>query len=272
MRDARKAQEMNKRETTPLVLYTIAMSHYSEKIRWVLDLEGRRYREVAMTPFLHVLRALRMGGRGQTTVPILQDGKHCVQDSTNILLYLAKHGGLQALPQAQHKEIMAVEARFDAIGKDVARYLYQAGFHHKAEILEIWTRFSSPAEARFVRLAFPLIKAVFRIKLRINAQAAMHAQTHIDEALRWLEQRIAQGHTYLVGDRLTVADITAAALLAPMACPPEHPVYGQPAYRQALAAVVENSAIWRQRPGLEWVRMTYARHRGAVWTTVPRSR
>ena len=50
----------------PLTLYTFAMSHYSEKIRWTLDACDIPYREVCLSPAFHMGPALRMGGRGQT--------------------------------------------------------------------------------------------------------------------------------------------------------------------------------------------------------------
>lgn len=255
--------------TAPLTLYTIAMSHYSEKIRWLLDAEGLPYREIALTPVFHVRPALLKGMRARTTVPVLQAGNTAVQDSTRIIEWLERtHGPLRLLPASQRDEIMAIEDRFDAIGKDVARYLYFSGFEHTDKILEMWTRFATPFENRVVRMAYPVIKGVFKVKLNINAAAAQRAEQRIDEAVRWLEARIASGNDHLVGDRLTVADLTAAALLAPMACPVEHPIYGEDSFRSKMAV---NPALWQQRPGLDWVRRTYARHRGPVWAREPRA-
>ena len=255
---------------SPMTLYTIAMSHYSEKIRWLLDAAGLAYREVALTPALHVLPAL-LKGRRATTVPLLQIGRETVQDSTRIIEWLERQHLLSiTLPAARRDEIMALEERFDAIGKDVARYLYFAGFAHTDTILAMWTRFASPGQARVVRIAYPLIKAVFRAKLDINAQAAARAERRIGETLAWLEQRLADGRSHLVGDGLSVADITAAALLAPLACPAEHPVYGAAEFRDRMGRSTPALCAWSQRPALDWVRRMYARHRGPVWATLPR--
>lgn len=252
----------------PTTLYTIAMSHYSEKIRWLLDVEQARYREVALTPVFHVRPALIKGLRGRTTVPVLQTGDHAVQDSTRIIEWLSRaYGPLDTLPVQLTEEIMSVEDRFDAIGKDVARYLYHTGFEHTETVLALWTRFASPFETRVVRFAYPLIKCIFKIKLNINAAAAERAERRIDTALKWIEERLAQGHDYLVGSQFTVADITAASLLAPMACPLEHPVYGEPSFRDKMTS---QQAMWQNRPGLDWVRDMYKRHRGAVWVEPPR--
>ncbi len=252
----------------PTTLYTIAMSHYSEKIRWLLDVEHARYREVALTPVFHVRPALIKGLRARTTVPVLQTGDHAVQDSTRIIEWLSRaYGPLDTLPVHLTEEIMAVEDRFDAIGKDVARYLYHTGFEHTETVLALWTRFASPFETHVVRWTYPLIKAIFKIKLNINATAAARAELRIDAALKSIEERLAQGHDYLVGTQFSVADITAASLLAPMACPLEHPVYGEPSFRDKMTS---QQAMWSNRPGLDWVREMYKRHRGAVWVEPPR--
>ena len=254
--------------TEPITLYTIAMSHFSEKIRWLLDAEGLPYREVALTPVFHVLPALRMGGRGRTTVPVLRIGGRTKQDSTRIIEWLAdRPGGLAMLPPSLRGEIMALEHRFDAIGDAVVRYLYQKGFAYPDFIMSLWTRFASPGQTRFIHAAYPVVKQVFKVKLWINDGSARQAQATLDEALRWLEARLADGRQYLVDGRFTVADIAVASLLAPLACPPEHAVYGDPAFRDKLVA---SGGIPADRPALAWVREMYARHRGAFWRDPPR--
>ena len=73
---------------TPLTLFTINMSHYSEKIRWLLDYEGIEYNEVALTPAVHTLPMLIKGKRAETTVPLVQRATTCVQDSPRIVNWL----------------------------------------------------------------------------------------------------------------------------------------------------------------------------------------
>ncbi|MDF1782326.1 MAG: glutathione S-transferase family protein [Alcanivoracaceae bacterium] len=254
--------------TTPnaLTLYTINMSHYSEKIRWLLDYEGIPYVEKALTPAIHALPMLLKGGRGQTTVPLVQSGNVRVQNSPRIVDWLAReYGPLTSFPEASRDEIVAIQRRFDAIGKGVARYLYLPGFAHSALILDIWTQFSTPWENRVVRVTYPVIKAMFQLKLKINKKDVAIAQKRIDAEIKWLEGRIKQGR-YLVGNNLTVADITAASLLAPLACPPEHPIYGTVEFREKMAGAAQ---IWANSPALQWVRDLYAEHRGQIWKVMP---
>lgn len=247
----------------PYTLYTFAMSHYSEKIRWTLDHSALPYREVCMSPVFHIGPALRMGGRARTTLPILDTGSETIQDSARILRWLEKHHApLAVLPTPLSDEIHQACARFDAIGKDVARFLYAKAFGHGDEhIRRLWTDHATPSQARFIRIGYPLIRWGFRRKLNITERGAARAQARITEVIDWLEQQLAQGQTYLIDGRFTAADITAAALLAPLACPPQHPVYGDPDYQRTMR---DATAPWHTRPALAWVRRLYAEHRPAM--------
>jgi len=242
-------------------LYTFAMSHYSEKIRWTLDASNINYREVRMTPVFHVLPALIMGMRGKTTLPVLKTPQATIQDSSRILLWLEKtHAPFALIPPSLSQDIHAVEHHFDAIGKDVARALYAASFGKGDDhILKLWTDHATPGQAIFVRKAYPLIRWAFRRKLNITQQGSERAHRRITEVIDWLENQLSDGRTYLVGQRFTTADITAASLLAPIACPHQHPVYGDPVYQQTM---VEATAPWRDRRALQWVRTMYDLHRG----------
>ncbi|MEK8087761.1 glutathione S-transferase [Aquabacterium sp. A3] len=246
-----------------LTLYTFAMSHYSEKIRWTLDVSHIAYREVCLSPAFHIAPALRMGGRGQTTLPIIQGDGESVQDSPRILRWLqAHHGPLAVMPSEFDTLLRDVERRIDAIGKDVARLLYAGAFGVADEhILKLWTDHASPLQAAFIRTSYPIMRWVFRQKLQIKPRRVALARQRIAETLDWLERQLSNGRIHLVGESLTVADITAASLLAPLACPDQHPVYGDPAYREGMRMALQE---WADRPAIAWVLHMYAQHRGPM--------
>lgn len=251
--------------TDTFTLYTFAMSHYSEKIRWTLDKSHIPYREVCLSPAFHMSTALRLGGRAQTTLPVLKTPEGpAIQDSPRILDWLEKNRApLALIPAEWRTDVRAVEQRFDAIGKDVARFLYQASFGTgDLYIIKLWTDHATRLQSAIIRLFYPMIRVAFRVKLNINAKSAVRAQARIEEQINWLEQQLAiHGGDYLIGHTFTVADITAASLLAPLACPKEHPVYGDPRYQ---AIMTDAMAPWRHRPALNWVRRIYEKHRGQM--------
>ena len=57
----------------PLRLITLPISHYCEKVRWVLDRQGIPYVEEAHAPLLHAFFTMPLTGGKSRTVPILVD-------------------------------------------------------------------------------------------------------------------------------------------------------------------------------------------------------
>ncbi|MES2884266.1 MAG: glutathione S-transferase [Pseudomonadota bacterium] len=241
-----------------LKLHTFSVSHFSEKARWLLDASGIAYVEEPWVPFLHIAKALRKGGGRATTVPVLDTGSACVQDSTRILLWLEKHRGPCALMPTDpvlREQVLAVEDRFDRVGNHVIRYAYSVSLDDAEGVIKLWTIDATPVQARFIRAAYPLLRLVFRSKLKLgNAAAVAASEQKFTEALDWLATQLKDGRRHLVGNQLSAADITAAALLAPIACPDEHPVYSQPYFKQGIAPLREK---WSGHPALDWVRTLY---------------
>ena len=79
---------------------------------------------------------------------------------------------------------------------------------------------------------------------------------HLREIVRHVEKHVGPSG-FLVGDRFSVADLAAAALLAP-GVDVRHPDMLKP--EQKPAAVEEWMARWADHPGAAWVRETYEHH------------
>lgn len=245
-----------------LKLHTFSVSHFSEKTRWLLDAGGIAYVEEPWVPFFHIVKALRKGGRGATTVPVLDTGSGYVQDSTRILLWLEKNRAPYALlptDAALREQVLAVEDRFDRVGNHVIRHAYSSALDDAAGITAIWSIDATPMQSLILRRSYPLLRLVFSRKLKLgNAAAVATSERKFGEALDWLAEQLKDGRRYLVGTQLSAADITAAALLAPLACPDEHPVYSRADFREGIAPL---RAKWAGHPALDWVRGLYRAHR-----------
>jgi glutathione S-transferase len=252
--------------TDPLRLYTFSLSHFSEKIRWTLSASGLAFEELPWTPFFHVPLALRRGGK--TTVPILETTGARVQDSTRILAWLERNRAPFPLVPSSPEErdaAMAIEDRFDKVGSHVVRYAYSTVLDDAESVVRYWTVDATPRQTRVVRRWFPVMRWVFRRKLGMSAANVTRSREAIASGVEWLESQGVPDRPYLVGGRLTVADLTAAALLAPLACPDEHPIYGSARYR---AGVEPLARAWQDGRAFAWVRQMYRLHRGA-WARGP---
>jgi glutathione S-transferase len=242
-------------------LYTFILSHYSEKVRWLLDASQTVYRETALTPFLHIPRTLWLGGGRATSVPILKVGRTNIQGSGRILKWLAANRApCRLLPEEAdaRAKILDIEKRFDHVGRHVIRYVYSDALNDRSGVPRLWTAASGPLPRALVRTSFPLLRRVTRRAFAITTVNAEASREAIGSVLLWLEEQIADGRRHLVGSELSAADIGACAILAPLACPAEHPIYSRDDYRVLMRRQVEP---FSSRPALQWVRETYRRER-----------
>ena len=242
-----------------MILYTFSVSHFSEKIRWTLDHAGYAYTERRLTPFFHVPITLAKGGRKATTVPILEVDGQCIQDSTRILLRLEKHHGLALLGQGAEREaVLEWEDTLDKVGSQIIGLAYATTLERKEDIVMLWSLDATPMQARLLDFGFPLLRMAFRRLFKINPQSAARSRTKVGVVLDRIEAHLATGAQCLVGNTFSAADLTAAALLAPLVCPDEHPVYSRVEFRASMAPVVGD---WQDRPAFMWVRKLYREQR-----------
>lgn len=243
-----------------LELITFRLSHFSEKARWMLDASGTEYRETCWTPFFHIGPAL-LHGRTATTVPILRHRSGYVQDSTRILHWLDNNmPGFHLLPRDAllRAEVLEIEERFDRVGSHVLRYVYSLLMDDAALVTQLWTPDSSALQRRFIATSFPLLRAVFRRRFDLSEQRVAHSRKVIEDGFAFLDQTLADGREYLVGNTLSAADITACALLAPLIGPDEHKMYSRSGVRERLAPQIGD---WLTRPSAKWVRRRYRERR-----------
>ncbi|HYE00328.1 MAG TPA: glutathione S-transferase N-terminal domain-containing protein [Alphaproteobacteria bacterium] len=240
-----------------LVLYSFAISHYCEKVRWALDLSGLPYREACLAPGLHARIARKMAPR--RSLPILRSGGTAVQGSAAVLDWLAQAHPAAALPADAAGR--AIEARLDeAAGPAVRQMFYAAALTRHPDRVRQAVFHRVPLWQRL--LAWPLFPAIRRAlidKLPARPADFAAARDRLDAELAWLDGLLADGRPNLSGDRFGRADLAAASLLAVVAAPPEHPVYPH------LAAPAEEFAAaaraWAERPCLRHVRRLYREHR-----------
>jgi glutathione S-transferase len=99
-----------------------------------------------------------------------------------------------------------------------------------------------------------------QLRYRVAAdEAADAARRDVLAGFDRLEAELdSAGGEYMVGERFSVADLTAAALFYPVVTPPEGPQI-LPADPPAGFAAFRDSVS--DRPGFKWVETMYARHR-----------
>jgi glutathione S-transferase len=243
------------------ILWQFAISHYAEKVRWGLDLKRVPHIRHSLFPGPHLGRIKPM--TGQTAVPVLElDGKILV-DSTRILEALDSafpEPRIYPASSAQHERAVALERFLDEeLGVDLRQWFYFMLLPHTATITAMFAGHSTRPQRLLLRAMFPAVRPLMKRSMKIYPIEAAAARERAIAAMDRIAREL-EPSGYLVGDRFSAADLTAAALLSPLLMPKEAP-YEWPAHLPAnfAGARKELSA----HPVFKWAQEIYARHRGA---------
>ena len=248
-------------------LWHIPISHYSEKARWTLDFKGVEHRRHAPRPPVHMAVALALTRGAQKTFPVLRiDGRN-VGDSTAIIAALEESYPKPALyPAGPAERARALELE-DIFDEELGPHIRLLAWHELtrdpdalrdlvAGDLPRRVRGSARARAGAARLATAFVGTRYGVK---SSERAELAREKVVVALDRLEFELGEGE-YLVGERFSVADLTAAALFYPLVLPPEGPRLGArpPAFERFRESLGD-------RRGYRWVAGIYRRHRRRAW-------
>jgi len=248
------------------VLWHIPVSHYSEKARWALEYKGVEHARRAPPPASHIPIALWLTRGAVATFPVLALDDWTVGDSTAVIAALEERypePPLYPSDPAERERALELEDHFD---EELGPYSRRLGFYELRRDERAMREFSAemlPGSLARSDLALAITArgAAAFASLRYGAGStagAERAREKVIAALGRVESELDRGAgEYLVGDHFTVADLTAAALLAPIV----DPQLG-PALPSAPPAFAEFRDSLRSRPGFEWVETMFERHRG----------
>jgi glutathione S-transferase len=247
--------------TTRLV--TIPFSHYCEKARWALDVVGVDYVEEGHLPIFH-MRAVKRAG-GTRTVPLLVDGTQVVADSTPIVAWAdaRQPGALLPIDAVDRTAALQLEDDFDLqLGPATRRWAY---FHllDRKDLMPLLGKDVPRWEASALRATRPAAVAMLKRQLKLDRAGAERSRAKIDAAFDRVSELLADGRRFLVGNRFSVADLTFAALAAPVLMPPEHPVTLPPASELPDEARA-HATRWATSPAGQHARRIYATERRAA--------
>lgn len=209
-------------------LVTIPISHFCEKARWALDRAGVEYVERRHLQLIHILAARLVGG-GATVPVFVSDAGEVLADSADILRWADAHtrperrlypeGGLG-------REAAAFEAWLDhGFGPDGRLWLYHETLPVVRE-LQHWALAGVPRWERiFFRASGPAVGITIRRYLGVDSDSARAALDRVERVFDDIAERLSDGRPFLLGERFTAADLTFAALSAPMLLPA---LYGSP--------------------------------------------
>lgn len=244
------------------VLWHIPVSHYSEKVRWALAWKQLEHVRKAPPGGMHMAFALAMTRGRATTFPVMQWDGATWGDSTEIIAALEERvpePPLYPTDQAERARALELEDWLDEeVGPPVRLVAWHELIGDPERVRQLTAKLVPPAMARFEGAATSAARSFVKLRYQVaSPEAAERARGEIAAALDRLEREL-DGREYLVGDRFSVADLTAASLLYPVVDPPEGPhlLETLPPGLERFRAGLED------RPGFRWVAEMFRRHRG----------
>jgi glutathione S-transferase len=242
------------------VLWQYNFSNFNEKARWALDF--KRVPHVRRSVLPGGPRAMAFSRRG--TLPVLDLDGERIGDSTLIIEALERHFPEPALYPDDPRERAAALELEDFFDEQAGHELRRAGFYEwrtsPGFVSGLLCTGRGRATRAFMRAILPGALVYARRRYRIYPADAEEARVKLMTALdRIIAERKPSG--YLVGESFTIADLAAAALLFPLAMPP------QVQYRYPELPDWGEMRPHASHPAVDWVREMYRRHRGTSSAT-----
>jgi glutathione S-transferase len=243
------------------VLWQLELSHYNEKARWALAYKGVEHERRTPMPGMTGPVALALTRGRHRRMPILQLDGRTIPDSTAIIAALEeRHPAPPLYPEdpAERAQALELEEYFDEqLGPNLRRWVWHYTLDDTDAVVQsVFPEGDRPGRERLLRTAAPVMGPVIRRDFAITAASVEPALATLREVMDRIEREVGPSG-YLVGDRFSVADLTGAALFTPLLCPPKREY--TPKRQVATVAALREEFV--ARPGGEWVREMFTRHR-----------
>lgn len=208
----------NGQKTLPKVI-SFPPSADSETGRWALhyygvDVDERRH----APPFIFAAVGLNKGKKFPLYLHdgLMLDGVEQILDHFN-----ERAAKEQQLTPAEHRtEIEALWSRFNAtMGAAVVTWAYTHLLPHRAIMIQPLSLGSPAYQQQFVKLCYPVPRMMLWKALKLSAPKAEEALETIKATFAHVEELLADNRRWLVGDRMTLADLSFAVSGAPLVLP-----------------------------------------------------
>jgi glutathione S-transferase len=230
-----------------LRLITIPISHYCEKARWALERAGLPYREERHVQGVHRVAARRAGGG--STVPVLVTPDAVIGESEAILEWVDARTPpdrrLFPVEPPAREQVYGLCRRFDGeLGPRGRRLIYVHMLGQRSLALRFNNAGVPRWEDRALTWGWPAATAYIRRALKIRPGVEAEDEAAVWREFDFVAELLGRSGPYLCGERFGAADLTFAALAAPMIAPP---VYGTPLPQPEQMAPATAALVRRAR-------------------------
>lgn len=239
-------------------LHQFNSSHFNEKARWALDYKTVPHRRVSYLPGPHRSAIKKITNGSTSTTPVLV-ADTVLQGSAKIIEFLERSYPDKKLYPEQPEQALAWQTRLDLeLGPAVRTVVFAVLVHETAFLAETFTR-DMPYHKKFTyRFMLPLLTPLIK---KANGADSEDNILHCEKVVLAYLEEIAEATKatgYLVGDSFTVADLTAAALLAPLVRINHDDMRRPEPIPQTMLSLFK---AYETYPAISWVQRMYQQHR-----------
>jgi glutathione S-transferase len=242
----------------PLRLITIPVSHYCEKTRWALRKCQIPFQEDRHMPPFHKFLTKRVGAG---SVPVLVTDQGIFSDSADILNCVDSiaptHLKLYPTNLQELQQVSELVQSFDLV---LAPAVRQWAYFHIVDDPKLIKPLFCQETPWFEQLLFPIIfkkiPALIKQEYDINTATANTAYQKITDIFEAVNQLLADGRKYLVGDRFSAADLAFATLAAPIISPAGYSIK-LPAVSDLPPAMAQGVEVFQATPAGKFVIRLY---------------
>lgn len=244
------------------VLNIFVHSHFCEKARWTLEHYGIDYDTSCITPGLHVLFSKKHKLPCSSLPILVVDGK-AVQGTRNIFEWAEEQNSdpsKSLVPETDPQEALEIEKRLDdIIGVHTRRFYYSESLIDTPdEVRQIFSKNISFFNKMILRGSWGMLRKVMIDGMDLGEEQREDSENIINQELDWLDGLLSDGREFLVGDKFSYVDLTAASLLSIISKPKEHPVYNDISLPPRHLADIK---IWQDRESIKWAQQIYSEFR-----------
>lgn len=237
-----------------LELYQFEFCPFCEKVRLILDYKGLEYKKVEVTPGFGQLEVFKISGQKQ--VPVLKDGDTVISDSTEIALYLdKKYPEKPIIPTdavARGKCLLMEEWADESIACKGRKAFLGALNRYQNFRTSLLPKDTPDILKNLIGAVPGDFLDILGTGIGLGADAFKSAEKSLKQDLESLTS-ILQNQSYLIGDDITLADLTVAALTTIIKFPSDD-YFDVPVdlKGKGIPGLADNSAyesffIWRDR-------------------------
>lgn len=206
-------------------LVSNSVSCIDEIARWALDLKGILYKDEPHAPGLYVSVVNKLTGqKGIWNNPVLLTTDALIYTAPSIVQYLDQRtipsNRLISDSNNEQKKILELQQKFfSELAGNLSEFVYSIILSHRRFAIPLFTNRVPLHEKIIFKLAYPLMRKALAKGLNLPGSTNEKRLIAIKKQFQDVDGLLSDGRKYLVGDKLTLADISFASIAAPLILP-----------------------------------------------------